>query len=76
MVRQCLALVLCTLLAGCALPGRSVVVITTDTFVCLPPTVTVVRTEYRTCGHEVPIELLTQVKAGTNPISQLMSLHP
>ncbi len=75
MVRLSLVLALCAMATGCALPGRSVVVITTDTLVCLPPTVTVVRTEFRTCGEEVPVELLTQVKAG-NPIAQLLSLHP
>lgn len=78
MIRRCLMLVACALfLSGCALPGRSVVFVSTDTLVCVPPTVTVVHTEYRTCGNEVPVEVLAQAKPA-GAITQLVSAlqHP
>lgn len=64
------------LLSGCALPSRSVLVVTADTVVCLPPTITVVHTEYRMCGTDVPVEQLQNLKPGNHPVMQLLTFRP
>ncbi len=76
MIRRCVVLVFsAVLLTGCALPNRSVVIVSSDTLVCVPPTVTVIHTEYRVCGADVPVELLKDIKP-SNPVASLLTLRP
>lgn len=45
-------------LSGCCLPQRYVLSVKTQTYICVPPVITVIRTEYHTCGEAVSTETL------------------
>ena len=77
MIRKCLLLVVCSLaFTGCAMPARSIVIVSSDTLVFVPPAPTVIHAEYRCCGKDVPTEVLAQAQPSGNALVSVLKMRP